>query len=285
MAFAQAQAHFSSAAGTGPTGPKYVRRRRLQIDPDNGRDFREITETISMLKSDFVNIANAAEPDIPVNAMHLECLLIGAGGPGHSGIGYGGLPGVVKRFTIPFADLPDDIEGAPTHIEIGAPGLGAIGGPGYQGGSSSISYGIGGSNFIWAQGGLPGQGSQSVQRELGLWTAQNGITISDLGQNNWNTVYPVGPSSPSGPGAGAPNDFDNMMYGSGVYGGYGARDADRMYEFGDGGSAYGHGFDNRGGNASGYGAGGGAGDADYEGGSGGSGLFRYAIFVMETVDE
>lgn len=261
-------------------GPQFIRPvpRRLLID-SNVVDYIEISESTQISKADLIAQAHAIEPDLPVSALGWERFLIGSGGAGYSGTGYGGLPGATARDIIAFDDIPD---GTVFEIEIGAPGVGQVGGQGTAAGASAIyPFNVG---YMYAEGGLPGEATQANQRELHLWAMQNGIQISDLGQNTWHSTYPVGPSSSTGPGAGAPNDFSEADWWQ-VEGGYGSRSLDAMYQCGDGGSANAAGGDYIGQDAFGVGGGGGAGDASYPGGSGGVGALRYAIIVMEAVNE
>ncbi len=266
------------SAGGSSAGPKFVRPvpRRLKIDLENNRDYLVITSSTSISKADLIAQAHAVEPSLPGSALAWERFLIGSGGAGYSGAGFGGLPGSTARDVIPFDAIPDD---AVFEIEIGAPGIGQANGQGTMSGSSAI-YPL---NVAPLQvvGGLPGEAAQADQRALHVWASQNGIEISDLGQNLWpGSIFPSGPSSSSGPGAGAPNVLadTNIPY---VSGGYGSRSFDRMYRCGDGGGASPTGI---GEDAPGVGGGGGAGDPAYPGGSGHVGELRYAIIVMETIN-
>lgn len=272
-----------STGGTGPTGPVYIRAvpRRLWINQFSHGEYHEIVNSTITGKDYFVALAQEAQPGVPAGALGLEYFIDPAGGPGFSGPGYGGTPGATRRGIIPFDKIPDD---GSIMFELGAPGLGQAGGKGYAAGQSSITtsdYSI----QIYAEGGLPGQGSQEMQRSLHLWAAQNGVTISDLGQNSWSPdVQPVGPSSPDGSGAGAPTDYDTNQYYT-VYGGYGARPGDPMYACGDGGSPGSVVDDNQGSDGNFPGGGGGASGPSHPGGSGAAAVIRVAVVVLESINE
>ncbi|MCZ7890433.1 hypothetical protein O9X99_01965 [Agrobacterium salinitolerans] len=267
------------SSGGGFAGPTFIRPvpRRLLIDQINNRNFLETITSTALTKPDLVGFAHAVEPGLPVSALGWERFLIGPGGAGFSGRGYGGLPGGTARDIVPFDAIPED---AVIQIEIGAPGVGQVGGQGTYAGYSSVTFG---DNYLRVEGGMPGEGSQENQRALHLWAMQAGITISDLGQNIWPNQQPVGPSSFAGPGAGAPNDFADVI--GTVYGGYGSRNPDDMYKCGDGGNAGYAGGDYPGGDAvAGPGGGGSAGDAAYPGGAGSYSAFRQAIIVLEAIN-
>lgn len=277
---------FTSAFDTSaPAGPTYIRAvpRRISSPAFSASEYHEITATTSRTKASLVAIAHDAKPDIPTSAFALEGFIVCAGGPGFSGLGFGGTPGPTRRFLIPFDRIPD---GGSVDFEVGAPGLGQAGGKGYAAGSSYVTS----SDYTWqisAEGGLPGQGSQEMQRSLHLWAAQNDVKISDLGQNTWSgDVMVVGPSSPDGPGAGAPTDYDTNAY-SGIYGGYGSyisKFLDPMYACGDGGNP-GSFVDDYAGAAGLFpGGGGGASGPSYPGGGGGAAVIRIAIVYMEPVE-
>lgn len=127
-----------------------------------------------------------------------------------------------------------------------------------------------------------------MQRTLHLWAAQNDVKISDLGQNTWSgDVMVVAPSSPDGPGAGAPTDYDTNLY-SGIYGGYGSyltRFLDPMYACGDGGGPGSFVDDYAGGAGLFPGGGGGASGPSYPGGAGAAAVIRIAIVYMEPINE
>ncbi len=267
--------------GTGPSSPSYIRPvlRRVESDFFPSTTWDEIFSSTSKTKADLIAIAQAGAPGIPTNAFGLEYFIVAPGGPGFSGSGFGGLPGATVRGIIPFDLIPD---GGSVNFEVGAPGIGLVGGQGYSGGMSSITlsdYSI----EIIAEGGLSGAGSQADQRAQNLWIDMNNITISDIGQVRWPNMISVGPSSPNGPGGGAPNAYDPDQYPP--YGGYGARTADAMYACGDGGEPGSLLEDYAG--AAGFtpGGGGGASGPSHPGGSGGDAVTRYAIIYWEPVNE